>query len=1101
MILLNISLPNNNSFIRLSRLSAIAIYFFFLCISGFSQIPPGYYDAAIGKSGVELQLALYNIIKTNHSPVSYTPGVWKAFYKTDKKANGKVWDMYSDIPSGTPPYEYDLGADQCGTSTKEGDCYSREHSFPQSYFGGDSPMYTDLNHIFPVDQYVNGTGHSNHPYGTVATPAYTSQNGSKRGPCSWPGYTGTVFEPLDAYKGDFARAYFYMATRYQDLIGSWAANSTEADAILDGTSYPAFETWFTSLLLAWHASDPVSAKEIARNDSLYFIQHNRNPYIDHPEYVLAVWQPGGIKDEPSNHPTDFHAAAGNTSYNTIDLGWTDAAGSILPDGYLIKGSTSGFAAITDPADGTAVADGGLNKNIPFGSQAYTFSGLSASTTYYFKIYSYTNSGSDINYKTNGVIPTASLATTAGASTLQAGDIAITEVGATDPDKFSFITLKQLSPNTVINFTDNGFSNATICRTGEGVISYTAPTTIPAGTVISWISGSTSGDWSVVSGFFQFSVSGDQLFAFQGTWNSDQILLFGINFGNTSWLTTGAATSNTSYLPSVLTDNVNALNITGQNCNYNLISRGSINSLGSLIANPANWTTSSSILTTPSWNFTLDNATTISQNATVYNLTISSGETLTIPAGKQLTVNGNLSNSAGNGGLVMASDATGSGSLIHHSDYVPATVNRYFRGTSYAWHLLSSPVSMVIAGSAWVPGSSNYDFYCWDETGSLWVNFKNTSVEPTFITANGHEFIPGKGYLVAYEATAQTKPFTGLLNNGTIDFDLSYSGSGAFQGYNLTGNPYPSAIDWKASPGWTRTSLATSGGGNEMWIWNQTSGNYGAFNSASSSDVGTNDVTRYIPSGQGFFVLANAQGFLSMNNLVRVHQHPAYLKSAETLSNVLRLKVTSPINPFSDEVVVEFEHETAQGGTHKLFSMQSEAPELYLLKDHEKYSIDFRGTPSPQQVALCFLPGIGENHTLTAELTNTFHEGTVIDLEDLKTGYRQDLVKNPVYAFQANTGDDPGRFMLHFGGTIGIPSPSDDKNLLIYTEGKQLFVQTAESMPIKGSLSVYTLLGQQILHQPLSGSHLTKIELNTRPGYYLVRVITPENTCSEKVMIR
>ncbi len=1051
------------------------------------------------KRGLSYRWRSINIIKTNHTPVSYTPGVWNAFFTTDVKPNGKVWDMYSDVPGGTPSYEYTLGTSQCGTSYQEGDCYSREHSFPKSYFNSAPPMYTDLHHLFPVDQYVNGTGHNNYPYGTVSAPAYTSQNGSKRGTCSYPGYTGTVFEPLDEYKGDFARAYFYMATRYQDLIASWPANDPYADAILNGTSYPAFETWFKNMLIEWNASDPVSAKEIDRNNAVYAIQHNRNPYIDHEEYVTEVWAPGGIKAEPSNHPSAYTSGAGNPSYNAIALTWTDATGAVLPDGYLIKGSTSGFAAITDPADGTAVTDGGLNKNIPYGSQAYTFTGLSASTTYYFKIYSYTNSGTAINYKTDGNIQTTSLATTAGTSSLQAGDIAIIEAGATDPDKFSFITLKQLSPNTVINFTDNGFLNATTCRIGEGVISYTAPTTISAGTVISWISGSASGDWVAVSGSFQFSVSGDQLFAFQGTWNSNQILLFGVNFGNASWLTSGAATSNTSYLPSVLTDNVNALNITGQNCNYNLISGGSINSLGSFIANPVNWTTSSSILATPSWSFSLANTTTISQNATVQNLTIGAGETLNIPVGKQLTVNGNLTNNVGNGGLVIASDATGSGSLIHNSDYVPATVNRYIPGVSNAWHLISSPVSMAIAGSEFVPGGSNYDFYCWDELTSQWVNFKNTTIEPTFSTANGSEFIPGRGYLVAYEATSQNKSFTGLLNNGPIDFDLSYSGTDAYKGSNLIGNPYPSAIDWKAASGWTRTSLNLSGGGYNMWIWNEAAGNYGTFNSASSS--GTNSVTRYVPVGQGFFVQASAEGSLSMTNSVRVHQNPTYLKSVTGLSNVLKMKVTNSVNPYSDEVIIEFGHETSQGGAEKWFSLYDYSPGLYVPKIDQKYAIDFRGIPSPQTIPLSLSAGVDATYTLTADFLNSFPSGTSIILEDKKNDLNQDLMLQSSYSFPANTSDDPDRFYLHFGGAIGITETPDKNDLVIYSDGKQIFIQTDNVSLSNGSLSVYSLLGQQILHQPLSGSELTKIELNARPGCYLVKVITPEKTYSGKVMVR
>jgi endonuclease I len=250
-----------------------------------AQIPSGYYNTATG-TGAALKTQLYNIIK-GHTQVSYTPGVWNAFYTTDKKANGKVWDMYSDVPGGTPPYEYTLGGDQCGNYSAESDCYNREHSFPKSWFGDVAPMNVDLFHLYATDGYVNGK-RSNYPYGPVSSPTWTSLNGSKLGPCSASGYTSIVFEPINEYKGDFARTYFYMVTRYENVVVSWNSNP-EAQPTLNGTTYPCFDTWILNVLLAWNAADPVSVKEIDRNNAVFAIQHNRNPFIDHPEYVNSVW--------------------------------------------------------------------------------------------------------------------------------------------------------------------------------------------------------------------------------------------------------------------------------------------------------------------------------------------------------------------------------------------------------------------------------------------------------------------------------------------------------------------------------------------------------------------------------------------------------------------------------------------------------------------------------------------------------------------------------------------------------------------------------------------------------------------------------------------
>lgn len=259
-----------------------------------AQAPADYYNTATGKTGATLKTALYDIIK-DHTVVSYTPGVWNAFSTTDRKANGKVWDMYSDVPGGTLPYEYSMGSNQCGSYSGEGDCYNREHSFPKSWFGDVAPMNVDIFHLYPTDGYVNGK-RSNYPYGIVGTATWTSQNGSKLGGSSTEGYAGMVFEPIDEYKGDFARTYFYMVTRYENVVATWISN-TEAKPTLNGTAFPAFNSWILNVLLTWNAADPVSSKEISRNNAVYAIQHNRNPYIDHPEYVNSVWGSNvGISD-------------------------------------------------------------------------------------------------------------------------------------------------------------------------------------------------------------------------------------------------------------------------------------------------------------------------------------------------------------------------------------------------------------------------------------------------------------------------------------------------------------------------------------------------------------------------------------------------------------------------------------------------------------------------------------------------------------------------------------------------------------------------------------------------------------------------------------
>jgi endonuclease I len=251
-----------------------------------------YYDSAEGLSGYTLKTALFNIIN-NHTTQSYGD-LW-TFYTANELDNyyendGSILDIYSESPTSTDGYTFTSGSDQCGNYSRESDCYNREHSFPRSWFGGDvDPMNTDVHHIFATDGFVNSK-RSSYPYGEVSSASYTSGNGSKVGSASNSlGYTGTVFEPIDEFKGDLARAYFYMATRYENDIDGWDNNSIYADAVLNGSDDQVFEAWFLTMLKIWHTQDPVSQKEIDRNEAAYSHQGNRNPFVDYPSFVNEIW--------------------------------------------------------------------------------------------------------------------------------------------------------------------------------------------------------------------------------------------------------------------------------------------------------------------------------------------------------------------------------------------------------------------------------------------------------------------------------------------------------------------------------------------------------------------------------------------------------------------------------------------------------------------------------------------------------------------------------------------------------------------------------------------------------------------------------------------
>jgi endonuclease I len=252
--------------------------FFLLSLSVFiyAQAPAGYYNAAESKNTAALRAALQTIITNGATDVGYQ-GLWTAYAKTDENSAGKIWDMYSNCT-------FTYSSAQCGTYTSECDCYNREHTSPQSWFSEAAPMVSDLFNVYPTDGKVNGM-RNNYPYGEVGTVTYTSGNGSKLGTSSFSGYTGIVFEPVNEYKGDFARTYFYMATRYAGLCESWAAG---ADVVYSSANL-GLTTYAMNLFLKWSREDPVSAKEITRNNAVYGIQNNRNPFIDYPGLEEFIW--------------------------------------------------------------------------------------------------------------------------------------------------------------------------------------------------------------------------------------------------------------------------------------------------------------------------------------------------------------------------------------------------------------------------------------------------------------------------------------------------------------------------------------------------------------------------------------------------------------------------------------------------------------------------------------------------------------------------------------------------------------------------------------------------------------------------------------------
>ncbi len=334
----------------------------FCSLTASAAQPANYYSDCEGLCGKSLLVELSGVVGP-HTTVSYD-GLWTLYRTSDTYSNGKIWDMYS-----TKQWTYK--SEQCGTYSAVGDCYNREHSFPKSWFDDASPMVSDAFHIYPTDGKVNGQ-RSNYPYGECANGTTLPASGGikalgRLGTSTFAGYSGKVFEPDDEYKGDFARSYFYMAAAYNSRIASWDS------PMLAGNNFPCFSSWAINLLLKWHRQDPVSQKELDRNDAVYAQQKNRNPFIDHPELAEHIWgnkstvawyEDGEATPEIVQPVNGSSIDLGTTVTNIARTASISVRGVALVDNVTITTSGTGFSA-TPTSLSAAAANTGATVQVTF----------------------------------------------------------------------------------------------------------------------------------------------------------------------------------------------------------------------------------------------------------------------------------------------------------------------------------------------------------------------------------------------------------------------------------------------------------------------------------------------------------------------------------------------------------------------------------------------------------------------------------------------------------------------------------------------------------------------------------------------------------------
>jgi len=454
------------------------------------------------------------------------------------------------------------------------------------------------------------------------------------------------------------------------------------------------------------------------------------------------------------------------------------------------------------------------------------------------------------------------------------------------------------------------------------------------------------------------------------------------------------------------------------------------------------------------------------------LTIEPGATVTIDPGKALTVIGNLINQAGNNGIVLESNASGTGSLIHNTSFVNATIKRYITGdadlTKFKYHLVSVPLADQDLTASVFNGSYLFEF---DPGLQNWIGVGNDPQTPLY---------SNKGYMIYYPASSTTYNFAGLLHNGGLGYDLSQNANR----YLLIPNPYPSAIDWD-SPVCYKYELNDA-----TWIWNPETGNYAAY----GSQAGTNGGSRYIPQGQSFFVRATGNfSYFSMENTARVHNSQAFYKTPAITSNQLRIKAIC--NNYSDEALVRFTPEGLSGldmsDVSKLTG-NGDAPQLSTLVEGEKISINTLPELSGSvTIPVNFETSFSGQITLNFSQQESFPDLVPLYFVDETNSETINLRDQASYTFNYNPGDNSERFKLLIGGTTGIDDQIKNTGNIWIAEGS-VFIHSPGATGENARLEIFNPEGRKTTDRSIVLNELTVVPV-TASGMAIVRVTTAKES--------
>ncbi|HAJ98622.1 MAG TPA: hypothetical protein DCM62_01215 [Bacteroidales bacterium] len=475
--------------------------------------------------------------------------------------------------------------------------------------------------------------------------------------------------------------------------------------------------------------------------------------------------------------------------------------------------------------------------------------------------------------------------------------------------------------------------------------------------------------------------------------------------------------------------------------------------------------------------------------TLASLTVNAGGSVVVESGASLVVTGTITNNAGIGGLVIHSGA----SLLHNTANVAATMQRNILSDN-GWRFISSPMAAQPIRPIFVPAGTtlptDFDFFRFDQSHATlpWVNIRaaGNALNAGFET----NFALGRGYLVQY-GTAYTplRSFEGTLNQGDISVPLAFTTNNTWAGWNLLGNPYPSAIDWNLA---VRTGFAD----NFAYIYNPTLGVGGGYETVNGATPGA-----LIAPNQGFFVLASTAGTFTFTNAMRTSGTVAFKSEPVVENMVLRLSQGDFYNQTTLALLHDSRWERDRNDALKFFSFNSAMPQLFSLSA-DQVQLAINSVPTVNQSSEFTLglraPATAQ-YTLSLQTSNGSFDQRDVFVRDLLTGAVHNLRQNPQFTFHATHGDHEARFKVSFTQPTTVGNlPQGTTAIYVYNNILHLNFSSDESNRL---LQVFDISGRVVKSQRLQDGASQSIPLALEMGTYIVRITDSKGVATQRVKVK